>query len=159
MDGDRLQRIIEKRKDKSGRIISILEEIQEEYGYLPKDALAYTSKELDLPLSQLFSIATFYTAFSLKPRGRHIISVCRGTACHVKGGDKILEAVERHLGIKEGETTSDLEYTLETAACFGCCALAPTMMINKEVYGRLTPKKVVEIFGHEGEREEDATET
>lgn len=102
---------------------------------------------LHIPTSTIYGVATFYTQFKMAPSGKKIIRVCRGTACHVRGGARILQSVEKQTGIKPGQTTADLEYTLETVACIGACALAPVMTINKETYGRMTPKKVREVLG------------
>ena len=123
-------------------LVSILQDIQAEYNYLPQEALRQVSETLDVPLTRVYSIATFFKAFSLKPRGRHIINVCLGTACHVRGAPKILEAVERELGIKAGETTEDLKYTLETVNCVGACALGPIMIVDGEPSGEMKIDKV-----------------
>ena len=141
-----LEKVINKYKTEKGGIISVLQEINREYGYLPEDALKLVAKKLDVPLIQVYSIATFYTAFSLKPRGRHLINVCLGTACFVKGGNRILEKLERELGIKAGETTKELRYSLDTVHCIGCCSLAPVIRIDEDAYGRLKQEKVPEIL-------------
>ena len=129
-----------------GDLIPILQEAQERFGYLPGGVMQVIAKFLRLPESDVFGVATFYAQFKLTPVGRKIVKVCRGTACHVRGGARILDEVERHLGIKPGETTDDLEYSLETIACFGSCALAPVVVIDKTVYGRMTSQKVAEIL-------------
>jgi len=129
-----------------GDLIPILQEAQERFGYLPGGVMQVIAKFLRLPESDVFGVATFYAQFKLTPVGRKIVKVCRGTACHVRGGARILDEVERHLGIKPGETTDDLEYSLETIACFGSCALAPVVVIDKTVYGRMTTQKVAEIL-------------
>ena len=108
---------------------------------------------LRLPASSVFGVSTFYAQFKLVPSGKRTVRVCRGTACHVRGGARILREVEKRLGIKPGETTDDLEYTLETVACIGACALAPTMTIDKETYGQMTTKKVAEVFGDRSKAE------
>lgn len=141
-----LEKVINKYKAEKGGIISVLQEINREYGYLPEDALKLVAKKMDVPLIQVYSIATFYTAFSLKPRGRHLINVCLGTACFVKGGNRILEKLERELGIKAGETTKELRYSLDTVHCIGCCSLAPVIRIDEDAYGRLKQEKVPEIL-------------
>ena len=133
----------EGRKDK---LIPILQQVQGEYGYLPEEAMAAIAKVTGLPESRVYAVASFYAQFRFTPMGKHKVMVCRGTACHVQGAKRILEETERQLGIQQGETTEDLEYTLETVACIGCCALAPCMMIDEEVEARLTPKKVTELF-------------
>jgi len=127
-------------------LILILQEAQEKFGYLPEGVMTGVAKFLRLPESAVYGVATFYAQFKFTPIGKRIVKVCRGTACHVRGGVSILSEVERQLGIKPGETTDDLEYSLETIACFGSCALAPIVVIDKTVYGRMTTKKVVEIL-------------
>jgi NADH-quinone oxidoreductase subunit E len=123
-------------------LVSILQDIQAEYNYLPREALANVSQGLNIPLSQVYSVATFFKAFSLKPRGRHLIHVCMGTACHVRGAVRVLEAIERELGIKPEETTPDLKYTLETVNCVGACALGPIVIIDEEYSGEMKTDKV-----------------
>ena len=125
-----------------GMLVSILQDIQAEYNYLPKEAVVEVSQALGTPLSQVYSVATFFKAFSLEPRGRYLINVCLGTACHVRGAVKILEAIERELEIKAGGTTADLEFTLETVNCVGCCALGPVVIINGEYHGQMKTDKV-----------------
>ena len=126
-------------------LIPILQQVQSVLGYLPEEALKRIAWYVCTPESNVFGIATFYAQFNLIPRGRNIIRVCRGTGCYVKGAPRIIEELEKLLCIKEGETTPDNEYTLETVACFGSCALAPVMVVNDKVYGRLTPEKAKEI--------------
>ncbi len=145
--------ILKKYQSQEGALITMLQELQKVYGYLPEVVLTHLSQEVKVPLSQIYGVVTFYAQFYLTPRGRNIIRVCRGTACHVRGGSRILEAVEREVGITEGETTPDLEYSLETVACIGACALAPTMVINEKTYGKLTSKKVMEILSRKDRRE------
>ncbi len=123
-------------------LISVLEAIQAHYRYLPREALVLVSQHLGVPLSQVFSVATFYSAFSLKPRGKHLVSVCMGTACHVRGSGRVLEQVQKRLKVKPGETTADREFTLETVNCLGACALGPTMVIEGEYFGQVSPSKV-----------------
>lgn len=127
-------------------LIPILQEAQEEYGYLPEEIMKEIASSLDLSLSQVFGVVTFYTQFHLEPRGKNIIRVCTGTACHVRGGAEVLQALKDELGIDSGETTEDLKYTLETVACIGACGLAPVIMINDDTHGRLTPDKVENIL-------------
>jgi len=131
--------------DKS-ELIPILQETQERLRYLPAEAMQEISRFLRIPESAIFGVSTFYAQFKLTPLGKKIVKVCRGTACHVRGGAKIMEEIEKELGIKAGETTEDLEYTLESIACFGSCALAPVMVIDKTVYGRMTPAKAKSIL-------------
>ena len=139
---DRLTGILKKYgKDKS-QLVSILQDIQTEYNYLPREALEKLSKKMDIPQSQVYSMATFFRAFSLKKRGRHIVNVCLGTACHVRGGELILESLERQLGVKRGQTTADMNYTLESVNCMGCCATGPVVKIGEDYFGHMTNDKV-----------------
>jgi NADH-quinone oxidoreductase subunit E len=131
--------------DKS-EIISILQDIQSNMGYLPEQAIMEVSKFTGVPESEIYGVATFYTQFRFLPVGKKHIMVCKGTACHVKGATQIIEGIERHLGIREGEVTFDLEYSLESVGCLGCCALAPCAMINGEVESNLTLRDVKRIF-------------
>jgi len=147
--------VLQKYEGQEDALISMLQEIQEVYSYLPEEALARLSFEAKIPMSRIYAVATFYAQFYLTPRGHNIIRICRGTACHVRGGSLILEAAERELGITEGETTPDLEYTLETVACIGACALAPTMVINQNTYGKVTPNKVAEVLNRKDKKEQE----
>ena len=133
----------------SGRrdeLIPILQEVQEEFRYLPEETMVEIAKFLRTPESAIFGVITFYAQFKLVPSGKRIVRVCRGTACHVRGGARILREVEKRLGIKPGQTTEDMEYSLETVACIGACALAPTMTTDKETHGQMTTKKVAEVL-------------
>lgn len=132
-------------RDRSN-LITILQQVQQELGYLPQLAMQAIADFLHLSSSTVYSVATFYTQFKLVPSGKKVVRVCRGTACHVRSGARILREVERKLGIKPGETTEDWEYTLETVACIGACALSPTITIGNETYGQMTTKKVAEVF-------------
>ncbi len=125
-----------------GMLVSILQDVQAEYNYLPKEALVQVSQGLDVPLTQVYSVASFFKAFSLKPRGKHLINVCLGTACHVRGTVRVLEEIERELGIRSGETTEDLKYTLETVNCVGACALGPIVIIDGKYSGQMKSNKV-----------------
>lgn len=127
-------------------IIQILDEVQKEYNYLPKETLVYISQRLKIPLSQIYSIATFYSTFSLKPRGKHLITVCMGTACHVRGAPNVLNRIEEMLGIKAGLTTKDNMFTLETVNCLGACALAPIVVVDGYYHGQTTVQKVAAIL-------------
>lgn len=127
-------------------LIPMLQRVQEALGFLPKDALIGIARFTRLPAAKVFGTATFYSQFRLQPTGKSMIRVCRGTACHVKGGARILREIEKQLGIKPGESTEDLEFSLETVACIGACALAPTMMINHDTFGQMTVKKAGEIL-------------
>lgn len=141
-----LEMVLDKWKGAKGALIPVLQECQNIYGYLPKEAMELISRELKVPFSELFGVATFYAQFKLKPRGRNIVRVCLGTACHVRGGAKIFDRVQKELGIVDGETTDDLRYTLESVACIGACGLAPVIMVNDETHGRLTPDMIPEIL-------------
>ncbi len=143
---ERLDKIFSRFYGSKDELIPILEAAQEEFGYLSQETLLEISGYLRIPPSNVFGVATFYALFRLTPSGRQVIRVCRGTACHVRGGARILQEVETRLGIKAGGTTPDGEYSLETISCFGSCALAPVMVINKNVYGRMTPTRVAEIL-------------
>lgn len=123
-------------------LITLLEEVQAEYRYLSREAMILVSEWLGVPLSQVYSVATFYNAFTLKPRGKHLITVCLGTACHVRGSGRILQQVSKMLNVKPGETTSDGQYTLETVNCLGACALGPIMVIDGDYSGQMRPAKV-----------------
>ena len=127
-------------------LIPILQEAQDEYGYLPEDVIKEIASSLDLSLSQVYGVVTFYTQFHLEPRGKNIVRVCMGTACHVRGGADVLEAIQNELGIESGETTDDLKFTLEQVACIGACGLAPVIMVNDDTHGRLTAEKVSGIL-------------
>ena len=131
--------------DKS-ELIPILQDIQSNIGYLPEDDIIKVSKFTGVPESEIYGVATFYTQFRFTPLGKKHIMVCKGTACHVKGAPTIIEGIERHLGIKEGEVTFDMEYSLESVGCLGCCALAPCAMINEDVESNLTLRDVKKIF-------------
>jgi len=130
----------------NGLLISILEDIQEHYNYLPEEALVEVAKRLDIPTRDVYGVATFYHFFSLTPKGKHIITVCLGTACHVRGGERIVDTVSRELGIKVGKTTEDLKFTLETVNCLGACALGPVVVINNEYHGQMTKAKAVRLL-------------
>lgn len=127
-------------------LIPILQQVQQVLGYLPQEAMQRIAAFVKVPECTVFGVATFYAQFKFMPVGRNIIKVCRGTGCYVKGSPRILDELEKLLNIKDGETTPDMEYTLETVACFGSCALAPVMVVNDRVYGRMTPDKVKEIL-------------
>ena len=130
-----------------GTLVPLLQDINIEYGYLPENILKYVSSELDIPLSQIYNIVTFYKGFSLTPRGRYVISVCLGTACHVRGGRKIMDALERDLGIKADQTTPDLNFTLEAVRCLGVCGLAPVVIVGEDFYGKMNQVKAQKTVG------------
>jgi NADH-quinone oxidoreductase subunit E len=141
-----IDKIIDRYIRRTGALTAILQSVQEEYKYLPQIALEQISERLKIPMSRVFHVATFYKAFSLKPSGRYRISVCLGTACHVRGALGIVENLERKLGIMAGETTKDRRFTLDKVRCIGCCSLAPVMTIDKDVHGRLTQEKAVKAL-------------
>lgn len=145
-DFSELKRFIDENKGERGILIKTLYKAQNIYGYLPVEVQSFISKELNLKLSQVYGVVTFYNFFRMEPVGRYLITVCLGTACHVKGAEDVLKAISQEFGIKVGGTTKDRLFTLTTARCFGGCGLAPCMMINEEVYGRLNPKKAVQIL-------------
>jgi NADH-quinone oxidoreductase subunit E len=142
-----MQEIFAHRYGKKEELIPILQETQQKFRYLPQEAMAEISRFLRVPESTIYGVSTFYSQFKLKPLGKKIVKICRGTACHVRGGAKVLEETEKVLGIKAGETSDDLEWTLETIACFGSCALAPVLVVDDEVHGRMATSKVKEILG------------
>lgn len=129
-----------------GEIVPILQEVQNTLGYLPENAMLEIARFVGLPESHVYSVASFYEQFRLLPLGKKRIAVCRGTACHIRGAPKILKTIEQTIDLKEGETSEDLEYTLETVACIGCCALAPCIRVNQAVSGEMTAEKAKEIF-------------
>jgi NADH-quinone oxidoreductase subunit E len=142
----RVDKILKKHEHNPARIIQILSDIQRIENYLPKKVLEYINKRLKIPLSQLYSIATFYSAFSLKPRGKHLCTVCMGTACHVRGAPSVLNRLEDKLGIKAGGTTEDNQFTLKTVNCLGACALAPIVVVDDEYHGQTTVNKVDKLL-------------
>jgi NADH:ubiquinone oxidoreductase subunit E len=127
-------------------LIMILQAIQRRYNYLPQPAVAYLAAKLDLPLSKIYGVATFYSTFSLEPRGRHIISVCLGTACHVRGAERIRERIHETLCIADGQTTPDMRFTLESVRCIGCCSLGPVIKVDEDMHARIPTDKVVQIL-------------
>ncbi|RPJ00223.1 MAG: NADH-quinone oxidoreductase subunit NuoE [Deltaproteobacteria bacterium] len=145
-DLNRLEGILQKYKGQEGALIPILQEAQEIYGYLSEEVLNHLGKGLRIPTSRIFGVVTFYAQFYTTPRGRHTVRVCRGTACHVRGGKHVLKAVQQHLGIGENETTPDFKFTFETVACLGACALSPVLLVDKNYYGKLTPAKVEQVL-------------
>ena len=142
----RLTEILEEYREADGALIPVLQKAQALYGYLPEQAIERIADYFQKPYSEVYSVATFYAQFHLKPRGKNIIRVCTGTACHVRGGQKILDKITNELNISPGETSEDLRFTLDSVACIGACGLAPVMMINGDTHGRLTPDKVPAIL-------------
>lgn len=146
VDINKIEEIIDRFPKVLSSLMGVLQEIQVEYKYLPKESLLAVADKMGIPLSRVYNVATFYNAFSLIPRGRHIIHVCLGTACHVRGSGKILEELERNLGVKAGETTEDMKFTLESVNCLGACALGPVMVIDGEYFGKVTSEKISSIL-------------
>lgn len=141
-----LYEALEEHKTERGAVIPALQKAQEIYGWLPEPVLKIVAQEMNVPLSQIYGVVTFYSQFYLQRRGRHIIRQCDGTACHVRGAARIIDVVENHLGIQAGETTSDYKYTFEVVYCLGSCGLAPVAMIDDHVVGHLVPEKLVSIL-------------
>lgn len=141
-----LRPIIEKHKDEKWALIPLLQEVQEAFGYIPPESIEPIADALKMFPSQVQGVINFYAGFSLEPKGKYVVRVCRGTACHVKGGRSILRMMRKELNLAEGETSEDYRFTLETVACLGACFLAPTMMINRSYYGKLSPSKVNSVL-------------
>jgi NADH:ubiquinone oxidoreductase subunit E len=144
---NQLDKILAPYKGEKGALIPALQVVQENLGYISEDAVMHISRLLDVSPSEVFGVATFYAQFRFTPPGEHTVKVCLGTACHVRGGEEILDNVSREVGVKSGETSKDGKFSLERVACFGSCALAPVMVVDKDVYGRLTIQKAKEIIG------------
>jgi NADH:ubiquinone oxidoreductase subunit E len=144
----KLDEIIARHKSKPGGLIPVLEEAQVALEYLPLSVQKKIAQELNLPLSRVYGVVTFYSFFTMKPRGKYTVRVCLGTACYVRGGKAIAETLEKECGIKDGETTPDRLYTLETIRCLGACGLGPVLVVNEEVHGRVKPSKVKEILSN-----------
>ena len=143
--------IIDDHREQKWALIPLLHKIQGVQGYIPADVIPRIARRLGLFPSQVQGVVSFYEQLYTAPRGKNIVRVCRGTACHVRGGKTILKLVKQHLNVDEGETTSDMQYTLETVACIGVCALAPNIVINKDTHGHMNPKKIARLFSKEGE--------
>jgi NADH-quinone oxidoreductase subunit E len=145
-DLTKIEPILQHYGKERGALIPVLQEVQGVYGYLPEPALIRVGEALGVPMSRIYGVVTFYSQFYLTPRGRHTVRVCRGTACHVRGGKSILKSVQQFLGVNENETTADFKYTFETVACLGACALSPVLLVDKNYYGKLTPAKVEKVL-------------
>lgn len=141
-----VKQVLQKHQHDKALLVDVLQDIQAEIGYLPREALVETSRGLGVPVSRVYSVATFFKAFSLTPRGRYLINVCLGTACHVRGADKVLVQIEQELKIKKGETTQDLKFTLETVNCVGACALGPMVMVGEDYHGEMTPEGIAAVL-------------
>jgi NADH-quinone oxidoreductase subunit E len=146
MDAHMVETILQRHPKDQSSIIQVMLDIQNELYYLPRDVLNYVSEYLNVPLSRTYNLATFYKAFSLKPKGKYPIAVCTGTACHVQGAVKIMEQIERELHIKEGETTADKKFSVESVRCLGCCGLAPVVTVGKNLHGKIPSSKVSKIL-------------
>jgi len=146
MGSTRIDQIIDKYEGDSGSLIQALLEIQREYHWIPQEALDGVSRKLNVPASRIRHIVTFYKAFSLIPKGRHEIQMCLGTACHVRGSNRVLDAIERAAGIRPGETDQELRFSLDTVNCLGCCALGPVMVVDGEYHGKMAPAKAEEVL-------------
>jgi NADH-quinone oxidoreductase subunit E len=144
--GDVVDCVIQKHGANKLALIPILQDLQSDLNWLPEDVLKAVAEKLDVPLIDVYGVATFYRTFSLKPRGKHIITVCVGTACHVRGGQRIVDEIGKMLGIGPGETTPDQNFTLETVNCLGCCAIGPIVMIDGEYYGEMNTRKVAPVL-------------
>jgi NADH-quinone oxidoreductase subunit E len=142
MDVAGINEILEKFQGVKGNLIGILHEVQNRYSYLPEEELRYISNRTRVPITQIYSIVNFYNRFSLKPKGKNVICVCLGTACHVKGAGKVMDALQEKLNIKTGESTDDMRFSLEEVRCIGACSLAPAVVVNEETYGQVSPKQV-----------------
>ena len=146
MSPEKLDGILDRYGRNPAQLIPILQDVQSEENYLPRETLEQISEKLNIPLVRIYAVATFYKAFSLKPRGKHIIQVCMGTACHVRGGARILDKMVRDMGIGPGETTKDMDFTLETVNCLGACALGPIVVVDGEYHGQMNPPKWDKIY-------------
>jgi NADH:ubiquinone oxidoreductase subunit E len=149
----RMNAIVSEYSQQKWTLIPLLQKIQSEFGYIPPQSMPLIARGLGLFTSQVQGVISFYTQLYTQPRGRKVVRVCRGTACHVRGGKTILKLVKQHLGLEEGETSPDLEYTLETVACIGVCALAPNLVVGDHVHGHMNPKKVEQLFRNREGRE------
>lgn len=147
MDEKKCQAILKRYEEEGGSVISILQDMQEEFGYIVEDAVNWFAEKLNIPASNFFGVSTFYSQFYLKPRGKNIVTACCGTACHVKGADAIISRMRADMGIAEGEdTTADGKFTMENVACVGACSIAPVVIVNKKVYGGMTADKASEVL-------------
>ena len=145
IDWNKLDAIIEEHKGEKWGLIPLLQDVQEEFGYIPPESIKPISEALNMFPSQVQGVITFYAGFTLKPKGKYVLKLCRGTACHVKGSRSILRLMQKELNLREGETSADYQFTLETVACLGACFLAPAMLVNRNYFGKLAPSKVTSI--------------
>jgi NADH:ubiquinone oxidoreductase subunit E len=145
-DLSKIDEVLEKYEKREASLIPVLQEVQSLFRYLPEEALVRIGQKLNIALSRIYGVVTFYSQFYLTPRGKHVIKSCQGTACHVRGAKGGLDAISRELKIEPGETTDDLNFTLETVACLGTCFLAPVIMVDEDYYGKLSPKRAVDAI-------------
>jgi NADH:ubiquinone oxidoreductase subunit E len=155
IDLEKLKGIMDNHRDENWALIPLLQEIQETFGYIPPESIEPIAEALKIFPSQVQGVISFYSGLSLKPKGKNVIRLCRGTACHVKGARSVLRLMKRELGLEEGETSADYQFTLETVACLGACFLAPTLMVNRNYFGKLSPTKVNTILGQYGKKREE----
>jgi len=155
IDLEKLKGIMDNHRDENWALIPLLQEIQETFGYIPPESIEPIAEALKIFPSQVQGVISFYSGLSLKPKGKNVIRLCRGTACHVKGARSVLRLMKRELGLEEGETSADYQFTLETVACLGACFLAPALMVNRNYFGRLSPTKVNTILGQYGKKREE----
>lgn len=156
VDLTKIDAILEKHGVEQRSLIPSLLDLQTEYHYLPREVLQHVAERMHIPLLQVYQVSSFYKAFSLVPRGEHIVTVCLGTACHVRGGVRLIEQIERLLDVKAGENTKDMRFTLEAVNCLGCCALGPVMVVDRKYYGNMVASKVERVFD-QYQKEKEAT--
>ena len=146
MSREEINQVIDEYYEESAQLVPILQDIQRKYGYLPEESLHYVAEHLDIPLSRIYAAATFYAAFSLKPRGRHLVSVCVGTACHLRGAPNLLDMLQQKFTIEDGQTSPDRRFSLRTVNCLGACALAPVVVVDDTYYDGMTPDKLLKVL-------------
>jgi len=146
IDLDKVDQIVDTYNADEGSLIQILLDVQRQYNWLPPEAMRRVSDRLDMPITQVYRVASFYKVLSITPRGKHIVKACLGTACHVRGGTKVMKKIGRTLGIATGEVTDDMQFSLEVVNCLGCCALGPMITIDDEYHGKMTPEKATEVI-------------
>ena len=157
MSNEMLERILKGRRSQPQQLVEVLQDVQEAFGYVPQEAMTAVSRELGVPLIEVSRVAHFYKAFSLRPRGRHVVTVCMGTACHVRGAPRMLDQVKGELGIEAGQTTQDRMFTLERVNCLGACALGPVVVLDGEYHPKMTPNKLRELLASVYAAEKEVT--
>ena len=155
IDWNKLAAVIAKHENEKWALIPLLQEVQETFGYVPPESIEPIAQALKMFPSQVQGVITFYAGFSLKPKGKYVLKVCRGTACHVKGSRNILRLMQNELGLEKGETSADYQFTLETVACLGACFVAPAMMVNRTYYGKLAPTRISSLLAQYGKDKEE----